>query len=75
MTDMDKLADRMFEKFDRLEDKISDLCDRMTKVETKLDSHFEDIEKQQASKEKKFYYIIGVMGVLFTVYEVTKGLL
>ncbi len=75
MIDMDKLADRMFEKFDRLEDKISELCDRMTKVETKLDSHFNDIEKRQTGKERGFYYIIAIMGVLFTVYEITKGLL
>ena len=73
--DFDDLTKRILDNLDSINDKIDDLCGRMTKVEINLDNHFKDMEDQQKGKEKKFYYLIAIMGVGFTLFEVIKGLL
>lgn len=75
MTDFDDLTNRILDKMDEMEKKIDNLCNRMTKVEINLDNHFKELDQKKESNEKKFYYIIAIMGVSFTIYEVVKGLL
>ena len=74
--DINLVISRMFEKMDAMSEKIDNLCDRITKMEMSVQSHFKDIESgknrkkvQSEWKEKKFYIIIAVMGVLFTAYS------
>jgi hypothetical protein len=75
MTDFDDLTNRILDKMDEMEKKIDNLCNRMTKVEINLDNHFKELDQKKEANEKKFYYIIAIMGVSFTIYEVVKGLL
>ena len=75
MTDFDDLTNRILDKMDEMEKKIDNLCNRMTKVEINLDNHFKELDQKKESNEKKFYYIIAIMGVSFTIYEIVKGLL
>ena len=75
MTDFDDLTNRILDKMDEMEKKIDNLCSRMTKVEINLDNHFKELDQKKEANEKKFYYIIAIMGVSFTIYEVVKGLL
>jgi Skp family chaperone for outer membrane proteins len=75
MTDFDDLTNRILDKMDEMEKKIDNLCNRMTKVEINLDNHFRELDQKKEANEKKFYYIIAIMGVSFTIYEVVKGLL
>ena len=65
--DFDDLTKRILDNMDKIGDKVDNLCNRMTEVENKLDNHFEDIDKKNKGKERKFYYIIALMGVAFTV--------
>lgn len=73
--DFDDLTKRILDKMDSIENKTDDLCNRMTKVEASLDNHYNNIDKKAKNKEKRFYYIIALMGVGFTVQEIIRGLL
>lgn len=75
MTDFDDLTNRILDKMDEMEKKIDNLCNRMTKVEINLENHFKELDQKKEANERKFYYIIAIMGVSFTIYEVVKGLL
>jgi len=65
----DIFVNRMFAKFDKLEDKMDVTCDRVTRIEGKLNAHFEDLASKAQNKERKFYIVIAIIGVLFTVRE------
>ena len=73
--DFDDLTKRILDNLDSINDKVDDLCGRMTKVEVNLDNHFKEIESKQNAKDKKFYYVIALMGVGFTIFEIIKELL
>jgi hypothetical protein len=65
---------RILDKFDTLEVLIRNLCDRTTKMEVQLEDHFKDMDKREARKERKFYYLIALVGVGFTLYQIMKEL-
>ena len=65
----DVFVNRMFAKFDKLEDKLDVTCDRVTRIEEKQDAHFADLENKKQNRERKFYIVIAIIGVLFTVRE------
>ena len=75
MTEFDDMTKRILDKLDITDVKIDDLCGRMMKMEIELNSHFDDIEKKQAGKDRKFYIIIGVMATVFTSFELLQGLI
>ena len=75
MTEFDDMTKRILDKLDITDVKIDDLCGRMMKMEIELKSHFDDIEKKQAGKDRKFYIIIGVMATAFTSFELLQGLI
>lgn len=66
---------RVIESLDELREKVTDLCIWKTKMETEWENHMEGIEKKAQAKEKRFYYIIALMGVGFTIQEIIRGLL
>ena len=69
---------RIIEMFDKLDVKIDDLCDRTTKVETKLDEHFKQIEDEKKLKETKkdrsLYVKFSLFGIGIAVYEAVREL-
>jgi len=73
MTEFDDMTKRILDKLDITDVKIDDLCGRMMKMEIELKSHFDDIEKKQAGKDRKFYIIIGAMATAFTSFELLQG--
>lgn len=73
MTEFDDMTKRILDKLDATDEKIDDLCSRMMKMEIELSSHFADIEKKQAGKDRKFYIIIGAMATAFTSFELLQG--
>ena len=73
--DFDDLTKRILDNMDKIGDKVDNLCNRMTEVENKLDNHFTEIDKKSKDKERRFYYIIALMGVAFTFQEIIRGLL
>ena len=58
-------AQRVFERIDKFDEKIDDLCDRMMKVEIDVTNHLNTVTQNSERKEKKFYIIIAGLGTLF----------
>ena len=75
MTEFDDMTKRILDKLDITDVKIDDLCGRMMKLEIELNSHFDDIEKKQAGKDRKFYIIIGAMATAFTSFELLQNII
>ena len=64
--------ERTVEKLDQLSDMIRDLCDRTTKTEIMLENHFKEQEQKRESSTRKFYIIMALMGVGFTLFEILR---
>jgi len=65
---------RIFEKLDKIEDRINELCIRITTMETEYNSHISDMEKKQANKLRRRDYILAIMVIGLTVIEVCRTL-
>ena len=77
----DDVLNRIFDKFDHFEAKLDKTCLTVSEIKTEVallkqsvSGHLKERELQEAKKEKKFYAMMAIMGVLFTVYEITKDL-
>lgn len=71
--DDDLLINRLFDKLDGIDTKIDDLCDRMTKQETKYDIHIDGEREKSEKKEKRFYMILGLVGGIVSIVEVVRS--
>ena len=58
-------AQRVFDRIDKFDEKIDDLCDRMMKVEIDVTNHLNTVTQNSERKEKKFYIIIAGLGTIF----------
>jgi len=65
---------RIFEKLDKIEERINDLCIRISAMETEYNSHIADMEKKQANKLRRRDYTLAVMAVGLTIIEVCRTL-
>ncbi len=65
---------RIFEKLDKIEDRINDLCIRLSAMEAEYKSHISDMEKKQDMKLKRRDYTLGVMAVGLTTIEILRTL-
>ena len=70
----DLFAQRVFDRIDKFDDKIDDLCDRMMKVELEVTNHLNTVTENSAKKEKKFYILIASMGTLFAAVTLFQSL-
>lgn len=73
MSNFDDLTNRIINKLDILDQKIDDLCTWKVKMETEWKNHIAIIEKKSVNKEKRFYMIIALMGVAFTIQEIVRS--
>ena len=67
------MTKRILDKLDKIEVQIDDICGRVLKMEIELSNHFDDIDKRQKKKDRKFYIVIAAMGILFTVVEILQN--
>ena len=67
-------AQRVFERIDKFDDKIDDLCDRMMKVEVDITNHLNTVTQNAEKKERKFYIIIAALGTLFAAVSFMQAL-
>mgnify|MGYP006899628256 FL=1 len=65
---------RIFEKLDKIESRITDLCIRLSEMETEYNSHIADMERQQDRKLKRRDYTLAVMAIGLTSIEVLRTL-
>lgn len=66
---------RVIDSLDELRHKMNDLCIWKTKMEVEWQTHMNAIEQKAISKEKRFYIIIALMGVGFTIQEIIRSFL
>jgi len=71
----DDMTTRIIDKLDILDDKIDKLCQWKTQMETEWKTHTAQLQSKSENKEKKFYIIIAIMGVFFTLVEVMPAIL
>ena len=67
-------AQRIFDRLDKFDTKIDDLCGRMMKVEIDVTNHLNSVTENSAKKEKKFYVLIAGMGTLFAAVTLFQSL-
>ena len=67
-------AQRVFERIDKFDEKIDDLCDRMLKVEIDITNHLNTVTQNAEKKERKFYIIIASLGTLFAAVSFVQAL-
>lgn len=84
MISQEQFAQRVFDNFDTLRDKIdnnhselngkvNNLCERMTKVESGFESHMDDLEKKDKNRTRNFTISLGLITIAFAFYEVVKS--
>ena len=66
-------AQRVFERIDKFDEKIDDLCDRMMKVELDVTNHLNTVEQNANKKEKRFYVLIAAMGTIFAAVSLLQS--
>lgn len=71
----DDMTNRIIDKIDKMDEKIDKLCQWKTKMEVQWNTHMEELDRKSQQKEKRFYYIIALMGVGFTVQEIIRSFL
>jgi len=67
-------AQRVFDRIDKFDEKIDDLCDRMLKVEIDITNHLNTVTQNAEKKERKFYIIIAALGTLFAAVSFVQAL-
>ena len=65
---------RIFEKLDKIEFRITDLCIRLSAMETEYNSHIESLQRRQDRKLKRRDYTLASMAVGLTSIEILRTL-
>ena len=73
MTNFDDLTNRVLDKLDVLDSKIDDLCNWKVKMQTEWQAHSNMSAEKEAKKEKKFYYIVAIMGIAIAMFEIASN--
>ena len=69
------LLERIMTRIDQLDQKIDDLCDRMTKTEISISNHLTHVTLDSEKKERKFYVIIAALGTIFASVTLVQTLI
>tara|TARA_B100001245_G_scaffold200594_1_gene160472 strand:+ start:262 stop:486 length:225 start_codon:yes stop_codon:yes gene_type:complete len=69
------LLERIMTRIDQLDQKIDDLCDRMTKTEISISNHLTHVTQDSEKKERKFYVIIAALGTIFASVTLVQTLI
>ena len=67
------MTNRIVDKLDILDDKIDKLCQWKERMETEWNAHTEKRKVIQENKNKNFYYVLGVIGVIVAIIEVVRS--
>ena len=71
----DIFAQRVFNRLDDTNEKVDNLCERVTTIETKYDLHIANkAEQKQDKKDRKNWYF-GIVSFIFGAYIAIKELM
>jgi len=68
------IEQRLFDKLDSIEHRLTDLCTRLTVLETEYKSHLEDLQREQDGKIRRRDFIIVIVGISLGLVEVLRSL-
>lgn len=68
------IEERIFMKLDKIEDRIGDLCLRLSALENEYKSHLEDLQKAQNKKLRRRDFTIVIIGLGIAGIEVLRTL-
>lgn len=68
------IEERIFSKLDKIEDRISDLCLRLSVLEQEYKSHLDDLQEEQNKKLRRRDFTIVIVGLGIAVIEVVRTL-
>jgi hypothetical protein len=71
---LDDVTIRILDRIDDLQEQLASLCTEQTIMKTQLEEHFKDLVVTEKNKEKKFYYVIALMGVGFTIVQLLQAI-
>ena len=71
----DIFATRVFEKFDIIDNKISDICERMTVIETIHNENEKKIISHKTDTKDKRSWYFGIVSFVFFSYIAVKEIL
>jgi hypothetical protein len=66
------VEERIFEKLDKIEDRITDLCLRLSALEVNHQNHIDDLEKKHNSRMKRRDGVIAMIGGVLGVVELLR---
>ena len=75
----DIFAQRVFDKFDRFEEKLDNTCDNVSEIKTDVEvlktnfkNHIESKQEQKSDKRDKRDWIFGIASFVFFAYIAIK---
>jgi len=68
------VEERIFIKLDKMEEKIDDLCNRITKQEVEFEEHLSSRERESNRKLRNRDLVIVLFGSIITTVEVFRTL-
>lgn len=71
----DVFANRVFEKFDILDNRIGDLCTRMTTIETIHTQNEKKLVENKKDKKDRRNWYLGIVTFVFGAYIAIKELM
>jgi len=66
------IQERILDKLDILDEKVDKICLWKESMSTEWKNHMEEQDAKSKGKERKTYYLIALMGVGFTLFEMIK---
>jgi hypothetical protein len=66
------VEERIFEKLDKIEARIVDLCLRLSALEANHQNHIDDLERKQNSRMKRRDGVIAMIGGVLGVVELLR---
>jgi len=64
------ILSRLFDKLDKIEKSVRDLCDRLTTVEIGHNNHLNELRASREDKDKRIYYAIAGVGTFLSLLQI-----
>lgn len=72
---IDKFDDKLDTNIGELKEDITDCKLDIQKVQSDLTNHLDNKKSETEKSNRKFYYITGLLGIIFTAYATIKEFL
>ena len=71
----EKFQDMVLSDLKAIKENVSNLCSRMTKVETNLENHLDYTKQRESTQKERFYKKMAILGFAATAVSLGIGAL